>query len=86
MTAKAIPIIKGAATGEAKGFAGSRVDQITRAIKLLIKNSVKNRYPRFVWSAFGNEHRTLPGPPLKLKDVTPSDTNFAFKAQICCLY
>lgn len=79
-------MIKGALVGLTNGLAESRHAQMIKAMKLLMKNSFMNKSPRLVWSALGNEQRTLPGPPLKLNFVTPSEINFAFMAQSCCLY
>jgi len=45
MTAYARPIVKGAETGDTKGFAGSRTDQMTIPMKLSTKNSWKKRKP-----------------------------------------
>jgi hypothetical protein len=86
ITENARPMMKGAPVGRTNGFAGSKHAQMTNAMKLLRKNSVMNKYPRFVSSGFGNVQRMLPGPPLKLNLVTPSEINFAFRAQIRGLY
>jgi len=78
MLAYARPMINGADVGETKGFPGSRTDQITMpysiriclirdigalTMKLSTKNSMKKRYPIFVWVTAGNAHKTEPGPP-----------------------
>jgi hypothetical protein len=84
-TVKARPITKVALVELANGFAGSRVARITMAMKLLMKSSVMKTSLKFFWVAFGNEQRTLPDLPLKLRIKAPPCDQSGLKIQSFCL-